>query len=264
MVNQINTLICKLIDYARINSNVVHIGAFGTTVQLLSSGFHGVEGHIHDLDLLFILNCDSPKERKAIADIFLEYNPQIVWGDDENYYYGFRLPDTQLIDLEIFQFGSSYYLDNQLLGLSIFSNYTTLYINSLYLLSDIILLPTNPLSFEKRVSLVLNDRKGFAEFVRKLNEVPNNCIDPRRIITTALANYVWALSGDRPKQIASSFSYAQAYLPNQLLSEVKEIVATPTDMIVKNHTIFKNRTIQILQSMIFNLNSLLVSSEKLN
>ncbi len=204
-------IIKELIELAYTEKSVLHLGAFGKTAILLKNlnRIKGKINHQSDIDLLFVIQESKDKFKKKIIERFekFSFQTQIIFGDDEDYFYEFRKPSSVLVDIEIFEKDSTFYKINQLLGYSIFHHYFNLFTVAGKTLDGLIFIPKNPIKLVDRLSLLIDNRKSITEFIDKLNSCQENKIDLRRVATINTINFNWALTGYRCDDVETALDY---------------------------------------------------------
>jgi len=222
-----------ILDFQKIgedNPEVRHIGIFGkyaTTLRGIKRVNYKLE-HESDIDVIVIVDTNYKQYIiEKIQEYFKANNLiKFVWGYDESYFYHFREEGKTTIDIEIFEFSSEFYKDNQLLGVSIFANYYPIFIkDTKSFLVDIIKLPSDPMTELKRAELVLDDRKGITSFEESLKN-DNEEIDIRRVISQLVKNVAWALSGTRPIDTDSALDIIGNEIENIFRHKNNEISST--------------------------------------
>jgi hypothetical protein len=118
----------------------------------------------------------------------------IVFGDDDTYYYDMRKTGYITVDIEMHEQDSRYYDAHRLLGYSIFASYLSLYSRDHRAVEELLSVPREPIDFLSRVQLSLRNRKSIREFV-EMSGLEMNRTDPRRLLAIALRNAAWALTG---------------------------------------------------------------------
>jgi hypothetical protein len=206
----IQSVINDLSVIANYSDLIYHIGIFGKTALQLKGviKLEDWEEHESDIDIMIIVKRGFIEDIKnRINKIFISNKEiDIVWGDDDNYFYHFRNTDKLTLDIEIRETKDNYYNNYQLLGCSIFSCYYTLFIRNGYYLYNLLEIPFGFKTSKERFLKLLNDRKGLIDFQKRL-KVESTIIDPRRIISLCLKNISWAISGNRPNTTNISISF---------------------------------------------------------
>ncbi|MCK4334731.1 hypothetical protein KAX06_08135 [candidate division WOR-3 bacterium] len=214
--SEIFSVLSKLFTLSDLTDIFLHVGIFGKTALILNGlqRFEEWEEHESDIDVMIIVKHGTKTRAKEyLRNLFADNNNyaiDIVWGDDENYFYYFRNKDKITIDLEIHEQGDRYYLDHPLLGCSIFAYYYTLFTQHGLSLRDLILIPYGYSKRLQRLLLLLKDRKGLIDFEEKMREIPYQ-IDPRRVVAMCVKNLAWALSGKRPPTIDVALEFLKEF-----------------------------------------------------
>jgi len=164
-------IIKKVLDYSYTNTHILHVGAFGGTALYLNniSFIRRNVNHFSDIDLLVVTENKISDVKDDLNKLFSDMNVDIVYGDDDEYFYHMRGAKNSVVDIEIFNKDSTYYSINKLLGYSIFHHYVNLFSSEDKPLDQLLSLPNKPLSQKERIELVLNDKKGVREFIERIS-----------------------------------------------------------------------------------------------
>lgn len=257
-------IIKDLIDLAYTSENVKHLGAFGKTAILLKnlSKIKKKVNHQSDIDLLFIINGDKQGFKELIEERTkkYEFDTEIIFGDDDEYFYGFRNKNITLVDIEIFEVESNYYKSNQLLGYSIFHHYYNLFTVNNKTVDQLIHIPSYPIPITKRKKLFLDNRKSIAEFIDKIENQNNSTIDPRRVLTINIINLNWVLTGFRCSDVETALNYLvlNKFLNQEEMSFITELLDSDQQMVKKDYKVICNESLRILikmKNIVFQLNN---------
>ncbi len=206
----VHQTITDLIKFAEKDSRIIFGGLFGSIARNVNDVFPDDLPNTQDMDVDVIFVCDASAN---IADImseikagFKESDFKIIWGDDESEFYSFREEGKVNIDIEIFTRNSDFYKRNILLSYSIFRYFLPLYSRKDSNISDHLAIQKGPLREFRRWVSLLKDRKGYLDFKRSLSQHNSN-IDPRRVLSLVLRNFVWAASGHYPATAKISLDY---------------------------------------------------------
>jgi hypothetical protein len=198
---EIQSILVDLSMLANSNDAVLHLGVFGRIGLLLNGlqNLKGTEEHDLDIDIMVIVDRHrSHRVKEKIQETFSgNEKVEIVWGDNDEYFYHFRSKGKLTIDVEIHERGTDFYKDHPLLGCSIFAYYYTLFIRDASFLHQLLHVPYGCHCMSDRIEKLLDDRKGLREFRERLSG-DSLQIDPRRILSMAIRNVSWAISGARP------------------------------------------------------------------
>lgn len=206
---EIQSVLSNLLIFANSTEKVLHVGLFGKSALQLNGleRFGDWEEHESDVDVMVIVQHGSVNGiKEKLKEVFNgKKDVEIVWGDDQNYFYFFRSEGKITVDIEIHEIYTEFYKEHPLLGCSIFAYYHTLFTRSKYL-HELLQIPYGYNSINERLKILLNDRKGINEFKSQMS-LNSLEIDPRRIISICVKNVAWALSGVRPanSRIALAF-----------------------------------------------------------
>ncbi|HUT28278.1 MAG TPA: hypothetical protein VMX13_00690 [Sedimentisphaerales bacterium] len=200
---RVQSVLLRLLNLSdrELQGKVLNCGLFGGRALQFAGLVHSgsSEEHEADVDLMLITEKGSKPSVKSriTAAIGGEDGIDLVWGDDEDYFYNYRVEDRVNLDIEIFEREDPFYVEHPLLGHSIFSFYFTLYRrNREVALRDLVPLPDPYPTRKERMKVVLTDRKGIRDFIAHLERAADNT-DPRRVISQLVRNLAWGVSGVR-------------------------------------------------------------------
>ncbi|ACL04707.1 hypothetical protein Dalk_3017 [Desulfatibacillum aliphaticivorans] len=243
-------IIKELTDFAYTNNDVVHLGAFGKTASLLKNmtRFNNRANHVSDIDLLFIVRENKNRIKKDIIDLLINENIEIIWGDDESYFYNIRPDNKILVDIEIFELNSNFYKAHSLLGYSIFSNYLNIFTENSKTVDDCIFIPKNPISKKERSKRFLDNRKSITEFINVLSNTNEKQVDLRRSLSINIKNLCWVLTGYRSHdvEIDLSFLVNQKILSSDDYSLIIQILDIDSEDLKLNYFTYKEKTLELL------------------
>jgi hypothetical protein len=186
---------------------ICHVGVFGSVARtfLHRGTAQWVENRVEtDLDLMVVAERgQTSRVRQLIQDQYSGSQYDLVWGDDEDYFYFFRQRETVTVDVELHELESDFYLRWQLLGRSIFRTYWPLYTRREHSLDDVLGIPSAAEPRRDRFARVLADRKGLEDFRSALRKAGPS-VDPRRVTALVLRNLCWAEYGEYPVAAAQA------------------------------------------------------------
>lgn len=145
--------------------------------------------------------CETGKKegvRDAIHSTLgkLGFPVRIVWGPENDEFYGRRDPGFVYVEIELLEKGDRYYSKNRLLGSSIIPSSVSIFMHNELedTLSHLIGLPIPANNIRERAYIFLNDRKGLVDFKRQIEEHDGE-YDPLRVMSHLVRNAAWTLTG---------------------------------------------------------------------
>jgi hypothetical protein len=233
---EIQSLLVDLSMLANSNDAILHLGIFGRIGLLLNGlqGLKGVEKHELDVDIMVIVDRHHTNRAKdSIQQTFGDNQTvEIVWGDDDEYFYHFRSKDKLTVDIEIHERDTDFYKDHTLLGCSIFAHYYTLFIREASFLHELLYVPYGCHCQSDRIQILLDGRKGLKEFRERLSGNSLD-IDPRRILSMAIRNVSWAISGARPLNTDLALEFLsplwKEIFPSTTPKEIRDVLMCNAD-----------------------------------
>ena len=244
--------VSHIVELAFQNSDVLHVGAFGSTAVTMNNVFslRRRRNHFADLDLLLVVERGVDKLKDQLRSVFQPHNAtvEIVFGDDEDYFYHFRTEKKTLIEIELFERESGFYRNYRLLGYSIPAHYLTLYASSEKPLDELIGIPREPIDLKERTQLFISDRKGLEQFVTRLSETHDNKIDLRRVLTINAQNMYWALTGDRVVNMDALLDFLRSrnLLDRLTCDRIQQILPMQSEHIRSHYAQVKSSTLEVL------------------
>lgn len=230
--------IATLVNVAEAEPRILHMGLFGSVAKQESGLFPEVFGREHESDIDIILVCsrDNQVTLQQVKDLITTVLPadqyEIVWGDDEDYFYEWRTPGKLTVDVELHYYGSSFYRDHRLLGSSVFWYYWPIYSVRGRSVSSCLGIDRALLPEKVRWELVLRDRKGLEAFVSRLSAAVER-VDPRRVASLTVRNVAWAASGHHPGTTDLGIRYLahdwSTIFPDADASEIRSLLALEYD-----------------------------------
>jgi len=215
------------------DKNILHIGVFGSGARAL----HGQTpfNDINDLDFLVVVKEGTKEKVRKVIDErmrreFGDLNTDermrrefgvlnVEWsserGRSERFYY---IRSARHIDVQIHDENDGYYTRHPLLGASVFSSYYTLYSRTqTETIDQSIEVPEMAFQEYDRVKECLkDDRFGINTFVELCSRDKDETkeIDPRRVISVTVRNFVWAVAGARVNKFDSAIQYIRDHESN--------------------------------------------------
>ena len=254
---EIQSLLVDLSMLANSNDAILHLGVFGRTGLLLNGlqSLQDWEEHELDVDIMIIANrhhTDRVKEK--IQETFRgNKDVEIVWGDNDEYFYHFRSKAKLTVDIEIHEKDTDFYKDHTLLGCSIFAHYYTLFIRDAGFLHKLLYIPYGCLSQSDRIEKLLNDRKGLNEFKERLSGDSLD-IDPRRILSMAIRNVSWAISGARPLNTNLALEFLsplwKQLFPSTTPKEIGDVLMCNADEIRGSYKRYRDLSAKVIEEAI--------------
>lgn len=258
--SEFHRTINHILQIAENTKEICFVGIFGSLAKIL-------EGHNKalltesdfDFDILVIYNQSEndqqikTKIKNLISDELSSAKYNIVWGDDEDYFYEWRDISKINMDFEIHPYQSDYYTNYRLLGLSIFR-----YLMPLYSLdgrphSQYIQTPIGPLNIKKRIKLLLNDRKGIIDFKKHLL-LESTKTSPKRVLSLILRNLCWAESGHFPISTIKALEYLEdkwdTFFKQVNYNEISSIFEMSKEEILKNYKDINKNLLLLLEDII--------------
>ena len=233
---EIQSILVDLSTLANSSDAVLHLGIFGRIGLLLNGlqSLNGVEEHELDVDIMVIVNRHhTERVKEKIQETFRgNKDVEIVWGDNDEYFYHFRSKGKLTVDIEIHETDTNFYKDHTLLGCSIFAHYYTLFIRDASFLHQLLHVPYGCHCMSDRIEKLLNDRKGLNEFKERLSGDSLD-IDPRRILSMAIRNVSWAISGARPLNTDLALEFLsplwKEIFPSTTPKEIRDVLMCNAD-----------------------------------
>ena len=192
---------------------IEHVGLFGSTALQfgLQTSFQEDERKYFGGDIDFIVVVDPSSDINKVRKIIekqLKINRtdiEIEFSNKDNKFYEFR--NKYHIDIQLHTTGDDYYYNNsKLLSYSIFcGHYHAIYSRRNLAIDKLIKISRSPLLQQERINLFLNDRLGLLNFIKHCKSYEPN-IDPRRVISITVNNFIWSLSGMWPSTETECFS----------------------------------------------------------
>lgn len=217
--------ITSVIKFSEYDNRVLFTGLFGSIAASVNDIFPDSLSNPQDMDVDVLLVCKANASideiKKSLKSDLSEDEHRIIWGDDDKEFYSFRDKTKVNIDIEIFSKGDDFYKRNQLLSYSIFRYFLPLYSHGASNISDHIEIQRGPMLEKERWKRLIKDRKGFIEFKQELSK-PNKEIDPSRVMSHILRNFVWAASGHYPATAKIAIEYLRMYTDKLLNNELFE------------------------------------------
>lgn len=193
-------VVSRMVDYAETAKGVVFVGLFGSMARAVQGLTSEVVGD-NDADVDIIVVFDPhiyvgtvTDLREGVESSLGAGRTHITWGPDLSVFYPFRVEKRINIDIECHPVGANFYMENRLLGSSIFRYFVPLYSVDQQAVVSYLQVPTTPLTPLRRLSLVVSDRQGLRYFKDRVAEFPPGT-DPRRLCSHVLRNIVWAITG---------------------------------------------------------------------
>jgi len=228
--------ITSVIKFAEYDSRVIFTGLFGSIAKSVNGIFPVSLSNPQDMDVDVLLLCEANASideiKTSLKSHLSEDKYRIIWGDDDKEFYSFRDMKKVNIDIEIFSKGDDFYKRNQLLSYSIFRYFLPLFSHRASNVGDHIEIQSGPMLEKERWKRLIKDRKGFIEFKQELSK-PNKEIDPRRVMSLILRNFVWAASGHYPATAKIAVDYLRRrtdkLLNDELLEKASVILTSDYD-----------------------------------
>lgn len=215
---------------------ILHQGIFGR-LALCLNGMERLadrKEHESDIDVMLIAKpgCVGGVKQTISERFKGNRRIQVVWGDDPQYFYFFRNPESVTVDVEVHERGTQFYAEHPLLGCSIFAYYYALFSKSGAFLHDLLPIPYGYHSKNDRMRILLDDRKGLREFQKRLNSDSPE-IDPRRIVSLCVKNVAWAISGSRPRNTRLALDFLSEHwmqcFPRTSITDIRELLDANTN-----------------------------------
>ena len=269
----VHDIVKKILKIAERKENIVLVGLFGSAANRITCDANDLSRKTDaDIDTLIVVNSDIGYGTKEQVKTELErcMSPEtttIIWGDDETYYYFWRTSDKINIDIEIRSYQSKFYIENLLLGHSIFRTFIPLYSHGGEPYRKHLCVPVDPLSKREIAEIVLTDRKGLIEFKERLSSKPFRT-DPRRIVGLILRNMTWAESAHYPVSVKVALSYLEKYwqkiFPHVDIKLIKDMLAVESDKAQSMHSKFMDVVLELLDESIGFLEMSIDNSKSVN
>jgi len=194
-------VVSKIVDCAETTPGIVFVGLFGSIARaaLGLTADIVMENTDADVDLLVVFDPriypGTEDELRQHMEAALDVSrTHVTWGPDLSTFYPFRDEHRIDVDIECLPTGSSFYMENSLLGNSIFRYFMPLYSTDQRPIVSYVQVPMMPLIPVERWRRVVSDRQGLQYFKRRLAGI-SSATDPRRLCTHVLRNVVWAITG---------------------------------------------------------------------
>ena len=236
----VTTRIVSAIEEVAIKDDTIkYFGIFGSQGLLFQNKLsltnrHELDG---DLDIILVVSPEidfdefKSKMSKLIKEQFNSESEtfSIEWSNLEGKYYERRRPFH--IDIQLHRKSEQYYLNRKLLGYSIFDNSIyTVYSQGNESIFEHIPYPKKAIRASERIDMALNDIEyGLITAYNRLGSTGYQKTDPKRILWIMLQNYIWAVTGYRPREKELVFEYLKTdtyifpFISNQVKSCLKEI-----------------------------------------
>jgi predicted nucleotidyltransferase len=207
-------VVSKIVDCAETTPGIVFVGLFGSIARaaLGLAADIAVDDTDADVDLLVVFDPriypgkDEDRLREHIEAALGVSRTNVTWGPDLSTFYPFRDEQRIDVDIECLPAGSIFYVENGLLGNSIFRYFMPLYSTDQRPIVSTVQVPMMPLTPGERWRRVVTDRQGLHHFKNRVTETPSTT-DPRRLCTHILRNVVWAITGTWATTAAAAGQY---------------------------------------------------------
>ncbi len=205
-------IISRVVDWAETTPGIIFVGLFGSIAKSAIGLDKKIKSGSTDADVDLIIIYDDHKIRnikdiqERLSDSLRVLDTKITWGPGTQVFYPYRDKSKIEIDIECFPVGSSFYLDNKLLGFSIFRYFMPLYTVDQQPVVEYLNIPTKPISKQYRWQLLIDDRQGLKFFQKRIKNNPKNT-DPSRLSSHILRNLVWALTGYWPTNTMEAINF---------------------------------------------------------
>lgn len=251
--------ITKLVKCAEQEPEIICAALFGSIAKFINDVFPDSMSNSHDMDIDVILICESTTNiinmKNEVEKRLNRDDYHIIWGDNEIDFYTFRSQHKINIDIEIFRKGDDFYKRNHLLSYSIFRYFFPLYFHKASNISDYIPIQKGPLTEKERWIKLVKDRKGYVDFKKSLS-TNNLNVDPRRVLSLVLRNFVWASSGHYPATAKICIEYLRnikSRLGNPLeailIDQADEILSSDYQYAQNNQSKYLETSILILDKL---------------
>ena len=203
----------RIVNFAETTPGISLVGLFGSMAQS-SLGIDNesvVDPSDLDVDILLIydpdqLDCEWGEIRDRVESYLNRSVTAVTWGPDLTPFYEFRDDLKINVEIECFPIGSSFFVQNRLLGYSVFRSFLPMYSAEGRAVVPLLSIPSDPLSAESRWSLVLRDRQGIEQFANRMKS-EQVATDPRRLCVHLIRNAVWASTGIWPRSARDAYDY---------------------------------------------------------
>lgn len=192
---------------------------------------------------------------------------EIEWSLERERFYAFR--QSFHVDIQLHSSGDMYYVkDTKLLGYSVFwGNYHSIYSERSLAVDTFLTIPQTPLPLFERAHLLLKDQLGLRSFLFECKKGHTE-IDPRRVLSICVLNYVWVLTGMRPLSVEAALEYLESASLEEMdngrrillgpieRGTIQELLQIDTPTLILEQPKHLKTTIKILESIDSHVNAL--------
>lgn len=181
---------------------ILHVSIFGQ-YNSFRKGVYDIGSLKVDFDIDLIVVCekgktDTVRERINAERNKLRFPTTLIWGPYNDYFYQPRSTDSVYIDVELFEEGDDYYVENSLLGYSIIPSCQAIYMQneSEHRLFKLLDLPDTVDTLSERANILIDpkQRKGLIDF-KNLTQKFRGEYDPVRVASHIIRNLAWVITG---------------------------------------------------------------------
>jgi len=197
-------VVSRMVECGESSPGIVFVGLFGSIARaaLGLADDVALEDTDADVDLLVVFDphiYPGTEEdlRECVESALDVRRTHVTWGPDLSIFYPFRDEQRIDVDIECHSVGTDFFLQNHLLGNSIFRHFMPLYSADQLALVSYVRVPMSPLAPRERWRLIVSDRQGVQDFKNRIAEY-SSTTDPRRLCSHVLRNVVWASTGTWP------------------------------------------------------------------
>lgn len=236
-------VVSRIVEWAETTKGILFIGMFGSIARaaLGLAGEIQTDGNDADVDLLIIFDPriypGAEEDLRAHVESTLDNSrTHVTWGPDLSVFYPFRNEQRIDVDIECLPVGDNFYLDNRLLGHSIFKCFMPLYSITQRGVTSYIQVPMMPLTEQERWHLIVSDRQGLTYFRDQIDQ-PSAATDPRRLCSHVLRNAVWAITGSWPNSARAAGQFlteSSGWRDDKALREAIGLLSMSTQQIQLN------------------------------
>ena len=249
------TVVSRIVEFAETTKGILFVGMFGSIARAALGLAEEIQadGNDADVDLLIVFDPriypGSEEDLRTHVESTLDnIRTHVTWGPDLSVFYPFRNELRIDVDIECLPVGDNFYLDNRLLGHSVFKCFMPLYSVAQRGVTSYIQVPMMPLSEQERWHLIISDRQGLTYFRDQINQ-PSASTDPRRLCSHILRNTVWATTGSWPNsaRVAGQFlTKSPEWRDDKTLGEAISLLSMSTQQVQLN----LESTFDIIRSLI--------------
>ena len=236
-------VVSRIVECAETTKGILFVGMFGSIARaaLGLAGEIQTDGNDADVDLLIVFDPriypGSEEELRTHVESALDNSrTHVTWGPDLSVFYPFRIEPRIDVDIECLPVGDNFYLDNRLLGHSVFKCFMPLYSVAQRGVTSYIQVPMMPLTEQERWNLIMSDRQGLTYFHDQIDQ-PSASTDPRRLCSHILRNTVWAITGSWPNSARAAGQFlteSSKWRDDKILREAISLLSMSTQQVQLN------------------------------